>query len=170
MVAATLSDLNKIGFIRGYQAVADIAKDANKPIPSPGNIPKILQTHQKKARPGSRKRHEEKQKELPDITATITPPPVKRGPNPWEMLFPPIGIIDLWRSGGNIPTEPSPLPDITIKGPPDEILPNLPSYTPPPSTGGNGGGFDLSGSLDMVGKIIPLFLVLAIVGAVKKLM
>jgi len=161
MAAATLGDLNKIGFIRGYQALADIAQDVNKPIPSPGNIPKILQVHQKKHRPGSRKRHEERSGE---VTVKVTPPPAARGPNIPEMIFPPLGLISLAGTGGNIPTQPSPLPEVTVTGPPEIVQPMIP--TPQPT----GGGFDISGSLDMVGKIIPLFLVIAVIGAVKKLM
>lgn len=163
MAAATLSDLNKIGFIRGYQALADIAQDVNKPVPSPGNIPKILQVHQKKHRPGSRKRHTER-------TGEVTVKQEIKQINPWEYAGAALFGIPGAIAAGVMATQQGTPETVTVTGPPEAVQPIVAptgGYTPPSTAGG---GFDLGGSLDMVGKIIPLFLVIAVIGAVKKLM
>ena len=101
------------------------------------------------------------------VSVTVTPPETIRPPNILEMLFPPLGLVDIALKGGNLPTQQY-MPSTTITGTEEQIqnlTPSIITETTPSTTDPLSG---LGSTVDLIVKFLPILLVVGLFTSIKK--
>lgn len=101
------------------------------------------------------------------VSVTVTPPETTRAPNILEMLFPPLGLIDIALEGGSLPTDQT-MPSMTLTGTEQQIqnlIPSVITETTPSVADPLSG---LGSTIDLIVKFLPILLVVGLFTSIKK--
>lgn len=102
------------------------------------------------------------------VSVTVTPPETTRAPNILEMLFPPLGLIDIALEGGSLPTAQT-MPSMTLTGTEQQVqnlIPSVITETTPPAAADPLSG--LGSIVDLTVKFLPIILVVGLFTSIKK--